>query len=186
MSEVLFGDQFDEDRFKQGQDHEESVLYALEEAFDPRNIVAVEEDEVHDTTAEDKAIQHVVDYAGIDYLIDTFHKPLFGVNHRNHFNEKAEKFDIRVDTGTKAPSEFDKLQRCDPFDIVPKYATRMKVPDDTVEWFRVVDLHRFIEELQNGLYRDFSWHGQGVTAFMYDYDKLRDRGIVVDEIEIEV
>jgi hypothetical protein len=182
----LFGDQFDESRFKQGQEADEIVRSTLMDAFEARNITAVEGEEAFDNFAENKAIRQIMDYSGIDYLVDTFDSPAFGVNHRNHFNERASRFDIRVDTGSTAPSELDKLQKAGRWDIVPKYATRMKVPDGEVEWFRVIDLHTFVESIENdGLSYDMDWddYDSGVTAWMYDYDELRERDIVVDEFE---
>lgn len=181
----LFGPQFDETRFKKGQEAEDMVQGAIEEAFEAKNIVAIEDDEAYDNFRDNKDLHEILDYSGIDYLVDTFHDPAFGINHRNHFNHKASRFDIRVDTGSKAPSELDKLQKASRWDIVPKYATRMKIPDGEVEWFRVVDLHAFTEALDNGLEVDMEWedYDKNVTAWMFDYDDLRDRGLVVDEIE---
>jgi len=182
----FFGDQFDEDRFKKGQEADEMVRSILKDAFKAKNITAVEGEEAFDNFAENKAIRHIVDYSGIDYLVDTFNHPAFGVNHRNHFNVKASRFDIRADTGSKAPSELDKLLKADQWDIVPKYATRMKIPDGEVEWFRIVDMAAFVEAIQNdGLEKDMEWNdwNNDVKAWMYDYDELRERNIVVGEFE---
>lgn len=182
----LFGDQFDETRFKKGQEADEIVRSVLKDAFEAKNITAVEGEEAFDNFAENKAIRQIVDYSGIDYLVDTFHDPAFGINHRNHFNTKASRFDIRVETGSKAPSELDKLQKADQWDIVPKYATRMKMPDGEVEWFRVIDLAAFVEAIENdGLERDMEWTdwNNDVKAWMYDYDELRERDVVVAEFE---
>lgn len=182
----LFGDQFDETRFKQGQEADEIVRSVLKNVFEARNITAVEGEEAFDNFAENKAIRQIMDYSGIDYLVDTFDSPAFGINHRNHFNERASRFDIRVETGSTAPSELDKLQKAGQWDIVPKYATRMKVPDGDVEWFRIIDLAAFVEAIENnGLEADMEWDDwdSGVTAWMYDYDDLRERDIVVAELE---
>lgn len=180
----LFGDQFNEARFQQGQEAEEIVQSTLTDAFDAHNIVALEADEAFDNFAESKTIEQIMDYSGIDYVIDTFDAPAFGVNHRTHFKSNASRFDIRVDTGTSAPSEYEKLLKAGRWDIVPRYASRMKMPNDTVEWFRIVDLLEFVEAVETGeLQKDFPWHGDGgVEAWMYDYDELRELGIVVDEI----
>ena len=180
----LFGDQFDETRFKKGQEADDIVRSILMEAFEARNITAVEGEEAFDNFAENKAIRQIMDYSGIDYLVDTFHAPAFGINHRNHFNERASRFDIRVETGSEAPSELDKLRKAGHWDIVPKYVTRMKIPDGEVEWFRVVDLSAFVEAIENdGLEEDMEWEdwNSDVVAWMYDCDELRDRGIVVGE-----
>lgn len=182
----LFGDQFDETRFKKGQEADEIVRSVLMELFEARNITAVEGEEAFDNFAENKAIRQIMDYTGIDYLVDTFHDPAFGVNHRNHFNVKASRFDIRAETGSTAPSELDKLRKAEQWDIVPKYASRMKIPDGEVEWFRIVDLAAFVEAIQSdGLKSDMEWedYESSVTAWMYDYDDLRDRDIVVADIE---
>lgn len=182
----LFGDQFDEGRFKKGQQEDDTVRSILTEAFEARNVTGIEGDEAYDNFTGDKAIRQIMDYSGIDYLVDTFHQPAFGVNHRNHFNEKAARFDIRATTGSKAPSELDKLHEADHWDIVPKYASRMKIPSDDIEWFRVIDLKAFINAVEtDGLRYDMVWDDQnsGVKAWMYDYDELRERDIVVDEFQ---
>lgn len=182
----LFGEQFDEARFKKGQEADDIVQSAIKEAFDAKNIVPIEGDEAFDNFAENKEIHQIIDYTGIDYLVDTFHDPVFGINHRNHFNKKASRFDIRVETGSKAPSELEKLREAERWDIVPRYATRMKVPNDSVEWFRVIDMWRFVEAIEEDLKVDMKWNDRqnDVKAWMYDYDDLRKRDIVVDEIEL--
>ena len=62
----------------------------------------------------------------------------------------------------------------------------MKVPNDSVEWFRVIDLWRFVEAIEEDLEVDMKWNDRqnDVKAWMYDYDNLRERDIVVDEIEL--
>jgi hypothetical protein len=182
----LFGEQFDEARFKKGQEADDIVQAAIEEAFGAKNIVAIEDDEAYDNFRDNKHIHEILDYSGIDYLVDTFHEPAFGINHRNHFKSYHSLFDIRADTGSRSPSELDKLQKAHHWDIVPKYATRMKIPQgEDVEWFRVIDLPKFIKELDNGLSVTKEWedYDNNVTAWMFDYDDLRDRDIAVDEIE---
>ena len=184
----LFGEQFDESRFKKGQEADEIVRSAIKDAFEAKNVVPVEGEEAFDNFAENKAIRQIIDYTGIDYLVDTFSAPAFGINHRNHFNAKASRFDIRVETGSKAPSELEKLRKAEKWDIVPKYGTRMKMPDGEVEWFRVIDLNPFVDAVENGLEPDMEWddRNKDVKAWMYDYDDLRDRDIVIDEIEPQV
>jgi hypothetical protein len=181
----ISGDQFDVDRFEQGQDQSAFVRETLTEIFDARNVTAVEPEEAYDNFTEEKALHQLLDYTGIDYLVDTFHEPLFGVNHRNHFSEDAERFDIRVDTGSAAPSELDKLRDAARWDIVPKYASRLKMPDGDPEWFRVIDLELFVRALDAGLQYDLSWSDGAVEAWMYDYEKLRERGAIVAELSIE-
>lgn len=180
----LHGDQFDESRFKQGQHKDPSVKSLIKKVFQAKNVTTVEADEVFDNYAETKTLRQILDYSGIDYLVDTFDHPSFGINHRDHFSRRASRFDIRVETGSKAPSELDKLRKSSQWDIVPKYATRMKIPNGELEWFRIVHLPTFIYEIEkNNLEPDMKWtdESNAVTAWMYDYDELRDRGAVVYE-----
>ena len=186
----LFGPQFDETRFKKGQEADDIVQGAIEEAFEAKNIVAIEDDEAYDNFRGNKDLHEILDYSGIDYLVDTFHDPAFGINHRNHFKSYHSLFDIRADTGSKSPSELDKLRKAHRWDIVPKYATRMKIPEgQEVEWFRVVDLHAFVEALDDGrlsVANEWEDYDNNVTAWMFDYDDLRDKRVVVDEIDPQV
>lgn len=178
------GEQFDEGRFEQGQALDSLTSDLLDDAFGARNVVHVEPDEAYDNFTDEKHIHQLVDYTGIDWLVDTFHAPLFGVNHRNHFSDDAERFDIRADTGSAAPAELDTLQKAGRWDIVPKFASRLKAPDNDPQWFRVVDLQVFTDAIQSGLGYDLSWSDGQVTAWMYDYDKLRERDAVVADVNL--
>lgn len=184
--ERWFGEQFDASRFSDGQADDEVIKATIEEVFEARHVVPVEPDSPYNNFAEEKQIHHLIDYTGIDYLVDTFDSPLFGINHRTHSPSKLTlHFDIRVETGSKAPSELEKLRHAKRWDIVPKYATRMKQTDDGIEWFRIVRLEPFIEAIKDGLEPSKEWTDSDheVKAWMYDYGKLRDRDMVVAELE---
>jgi hypothetical protein len=180
-----FGEQFSESRFNFGQG-DSIVEDTLSECFDARNVVPVEPDETYNNFVSEKRIHQIIDYTGIDYLIDPFDAPAFGVNHRSHSpSDYTLRFDIRKDTGTESPSELDKLLHADKLDIVPKFASRMKKTEAGCEWFRIVELGPFVELVNNStITRDKEWGDGDVTAWMYDYDDLREHGIVRD-IEID-
>jgi len=179
-----FGDQFNAERFIRGQDADRLIHNLLTDVFDAHNISSVEADEPWDNFADRKAIHQILDYCGIDYLVDLFDEPPVGVNHRTHLSPSAECFDIRAETGTEAPSEWDKLTEADAWDIVPRYASRLKLVDDKPRWFRVVDLRAFVDAVEAGLQPTRVWQDDDSAgvALLYDYDDLRDCGAVVAEI----
>jgi len=172
------GKQFDKARYDFG--NEAGFGDVLSEYFNARNVVAVEGDEVYDNYKENKLIHEVIDYAGIDYLVDTFDDPLFGINHRNHSPTNSTlRFDIRKDTGTKSPSELEKLLKAADNDIVPKYATRMKKgKNGSYEWIRMVKLEPLVGAISDGLKPSKVWESDGVVAWMFDYSLLEDMGVV--------
>jgi hypothetical protein len=179
-----YGNQFDESRFKFGGSDDSVIKNTLEQFFDARNVAGVEPDEAYDNFADEKAIHQIIDYTGIDYLIDPFDRAAFGVNHRTHSQTDATlRFDIRSNTGTTSPSELEKLQKSEGFDIVPKYASRMKRGDGDYEWFKIIDLYGFVEALDDGLTHSKKWDDGDVTALMFDYSDLHNRGLVTERFK---
>lgn len=179
-----FGDQFDAGRFADGQADEETIIESLGEVFNAHHVAAVETEDTYDNFAEDKPIHQLIDYAGIDYVVDPFHEPVFGVNHRTHSpSDVTLRLDLRADTGTSAPAELEKLRHADHWDIVPKYASRLKQGDDGVEWFRIVQLQPLVDAIETGLRPHQEWTDGDVTAWMFDYSLLRDMDLMVAEIE---
>jgi len=181
-----FGTQFSATRFEKGQQRGLFVKSCLYKIFNAKNVVDVESDTPFDNYADNKEIHQVLDYTGIDYLIDPFDSPLFGVNHRNHLQSHHTLFDIRSDTGTASPSELSKLQSNDGWDIVPRYATRMKIVDgSSFEWFRTVDLKQFIDCFDRSVLdpvKEWQDGQKDVTALMFDYSELASCDILIDDI----
>lgn len=182
-----FGTQFDAERFQTGQDYETLITDFLNTVFQPHNIVAVEPDETYDNYADKKQIHQVIDYTGIDYLLDPFDEPVFGVNHRSHTPTAATlRLDLRYDTGTSAPSELEKLLHAESGDLIPKYATRLKkAQNGGVEWFRVTELAPVVKHIQDGtLEPDKKWHDENrdVTAWLFDYETLNQFDCIVADI----
>lgn len=183
------GEQFSDDRFKKGQENEDILINTIEEVFDPLNITAVEPDNPYDNYAAEKELHQLIDYSATDYMLDRFEQALTGINHRTHTPTSSTlRFDMRADTGTQAPAELKKLLNAERGDFVPKFATRMKqAPDGGVEWIRVVHLFDFVDAIEAGELEPVdTWHGTDkddnyVVANMYDYDELRELGVVINE-----
>jgi len=175
------GDQFNPERLAEGtKDEAIRKHYAL--AFEPRNIAGAEPGEAFDTYEDEKALHQLVDFAGVDYLIDTF-DAVYGVNHRENASGGRRRFDIRADTGTTAPSELEKARACvTDRAIGPRYASRLKRTDaGGVEWVRIVDLQPLVNAIEGGGLRPHkTWSGDGgVEAWFFNYGLLRDMGAVV-------
>jgi len=185
------GEQFDAARFEEAGEVDELVTSLIDAFFDPHNITPTEPDAPYDNFKAEKDLHQLLDYNGVDYVIDPFDDPSFGVNHRNHSpGDTRLRFDLRKHTGTQKPSEYDVLMKgTGESALVPRYATRMKRSDDDpgFEWFRVVDLKGFVDAVENGLTRDYRWEGTDkkgnpVVAWMYNYSILRELGLVIGEI----
>lgn len=181
------GRQFDADRFTDAQSTEELVVAAIDECLEPHHIIGLE-GEVYDNYAEEKTIDQLLDYAGIDYVVDLWDE-VIGINHRTHTPTDSKlRFDLRRDTGTKAESELDKLEQAiesDGFLIAPKYATRMKLSKDGgIEWFRVVNLKPLAGAVSNGLDLHDTWTDKNndVVAWMWDYELLENWGLIEAEV----
>jgi hypothetical protein len=151
----------------------------LHDVWDIHNLCSCED--LHPSYREDKTLTEILDYSGIDYLIDTFDAPAFGINHRVHSpTESKLRFDLRSSTGTQAPSELDKLRESlDSMNIQPKYATRLKQSTDGFEWFRVIELQPLIQAIEAGLQPHDIWTNEDETeAWLFDYDLLEKMNII--------
>lgn len=189
MSSDKFGPQFDGDRFADGNDGKESIRTFIERAFDAHHVVATEPEEAYDNFAEEKALHQLLDYGGIDFVVDPFDSAPFGVNHRTHSSGSATlRFDIRSETGTAKPSELDELRRGQgEYALVPRYASRAKRNGaGGFEWARLVDLRQLIGAIDAGLRPEDTWTDGDVVAWLFEYDVLRDMGAVVTEFTMEV
>lgn len=178
MSEkTKHGSQFDADRYENGTESNDIEAH-YQELWEPRNIIAVEPDEVYDNYAENKEIHQVVDYCGIDYIIDPLDGPIFGVNHREHTPTDATlRFDLRASTGTEAKSELDKIiSATESLEMAPKFASRLKrAKDGSVEWVRIIDLLPLAQALdKTELTPNKTWNDGDVEAWMFDYNGLLD------------
>ena len=173
------GNQFEADRFEQAGESDKLTRELLHEIWDIHNLCSCED--LHPSFREDKTLHEIMDYSGIDYLIDTFDAPAFGINHRVHTaTESKLRFDLRSSTGTQAPSELDKLRESlDAMNIQPKYATRLKQSTDGFEWFRVIELQPLIQAIEAGLQPHDVWHNDdGTAAWLFGYDLLKKIGVV--------
>lgn len=184
--EKSHGDQFDADRYHTGRKDQQILTHVLNTAFDAHNVAPVEPPHTYDTSASDKPVYQLIDFTGIDYIIDTFDSPVFGINHRTHTpTDTTLRFDIRTKTGTHAPSELSKLRHAETNDIVPKYASRLKQsddPDTLAEWVRIVELQPLVNAINGGLQPHKRWTDGNAAAWLFEYDLLKDMGIVHTEI----
>ena len=173
------GNQFDEERFEKAGESDSLTRELLHDVWDIHNLCSCED--LHPSYREDKTLTEILDYSGIDYLIDTFDAPAFGINHRVHSpTESKLRFDLRSSTGTQAPSELDKLRESlDEFNVQPKYATRLKQSTDGFEWFRVIELQPLIQAIEAGLQPHDVWTSvDGTEASQFDYDLLEKMNII--------
>jgi hypothetical protein len=173
------GNQFDKERFESAGESDNLTRELLHDVWDIHNLCSCED--LHPSYREDKTLTEILDYNGIDYLIDTFDAPAFGINHRVHTaTESKLRFDLRSSTGTQAPSELDKLRESlDSMNIQPKYATRLKQSTDGFEWFRVIELQPLIQAIEAGLQPHDVWTNEDETeAWLFDYDLLEKMNII--------
>ena len=184
MSSDKFGPQFDSDRFEDGNDGKEAIQQFIKKAFDAHHVVPTEPEKAYDNFTEEKAIHQLLDYGGIDFVVDPFDNAPFGVNHRTHSSHNVTlRFDIRSDTGTNKPSELDELRSAKGnFAIVPRYASRAK-RDGTggFEWIRIIDLRPLIGAINAGLTPEDTWTDGDVVAWLFDYDLLRQMDVIESE-----
>jgi hypothetical protein len=159
------GNQFEKERFEKAGESDELTRELLHDVWDIHNLCSCED--LHPSYREDKTLTEILDYNGIDYLIDTFDAPAFGVNHRVH-------------SPTETPSELDKLRESlDKFNIQPKYATRVKQSINGFEWFRVIELQPLIQAIEAGLQPHDVWKSEdGTEAWLFDYDLLEKMNII--------
>jgi hypothetical protein len=171
------GEQFSADRYCDADD--DLVPALLAHIFRAHNIVATEPDQPYDNFADEKRLHQLIDYGGSDYVVDQFASAPFGINHRTHAPRSPDetlRWDIRADTGTQKPSEFDELLADGgKHAMVPRWATRMRASrTQAFEWLRVVDLRAFRRAVGDGLEPVQTWTDEveAVTAHLYAYDDL--------------
>lgn len=185
----LHGEQFSAERWQDATDGTEVVTH-LNNAFDAKRVLGTEPNNVVDNYSDNKEVCQTLDYAGIDYIVDTLTGPVCGVNHRqNKYRGGDTQFDVRKETGSEVPSEYDKVvgmieEGC----IAPNYASRLARDDNgTVQWVRVVDLVQVVKECESGVGPTRVWSsdgadGGGVVAWMFDYDLVDDIGAIEYEV----
>ena len=158
--------------------------------WDPRNVIPMEVGDWYTAELqEDKDLHTILDCSGaMDYLVDPFTQPPFGLNHRVHSPTNSKRrFDLRAENDSNATPELETLRSsADSFNIIPKYATRMKLADNGVEWFRIVNLRPLIGAIERiGLGPDKVYNGDDHTAWLWEYDFLKDIGAFVAEFDGE-
>lgn len=188
MSSDKFGSQFDGSRFADADAGKESIRTFIKRAFDAHHVVATEPDEAYDNFAEEKELHQLLDYGGIDFVVDPFDAAPFGVNHRTHSaGDTTLRFDIRKETGTSKPSELDELLAdSGGYALLPRYATRAKRDESGgFEWARLVDLRPLIDAIdEGGLMPHGTWSDGDVVAWMFEYDLLREMGAIHTEFQL--
>lgn len=189
MSSDKFGKQFDAERFANADAGKESIQTFIKRAFDAHHVIPTEPDEAYDNFADEKAIHQVLDYGGIDFVVDPFKSAPFGVNHRTHeATETTLRFDMRKETGTSKPSELDELISAGGgFALLPRYATRAKRNENGgFEWARVVDLRPLINAIRlNSIEPDGTWSDEnGVVAWFFEYESLREMDAIHTKFEL--
>lgn len=177
------------ERYEQATDKQQYVFRRCWDMWDPRTVIPMEVGDWYDSKLqEDKDIHTVLDCSSaMDYLVDPFTTPPFGLNHRVHSPTQTElRFDLRAENDNNSSSELETL--CDSvntFNIVPKYATRMKLKPNDIEWFRIVHLKPLIEAIEKGGYRPDSLQRDDYTAWFVEYDDLEKMGAFVAEYDGE-
>ena len=181
------GPQFSADRFTGANDMDTIARAILRDTFDADNVTGTEPDTPYDNFAEEKALHQLLDYAGVDYTVDTRDR-IFGVNHRVNDPAKRRRFDLRSDTGDKSkPAETDLLKATHGTrDFGPAYALRVKRGrQQPVEWARLVHLQPLAGAMTVGPFHEGEWEDEdkGVKSWFYSYDLLRNMGCVVAEYD---
>jgi len=182
-----YGKNITKERYEQATDEQQFVFEVCWEMWDPRSVIPMEIGDWYTSELkEDKDIHTVLDCScAIDYLVDPFTQTPFGLNHRVHTpTNKALRFDIRAKNDNNATSELNKLlNSAGSNDIVPKYATRMKLDHDGIEWFRIVHLKPLIDAINVGLTPEDKYSGEDYTAWFFNYDLLKSMDCLVAEFD---
>jgi len=123
--------------------------------------------------------------SAMDYLVDPFTSPPFGLNHRVHSpTNKQLRFDLRAKNHNNSIGEVKTLRESlNTYNIAPKYATRMKLTEDGVEWFRIIYLKPLIAAIEKGGYRPETYSGDDYTAWFIEYDHLRKMDAFIAEFD---
>ena len=181
-----YGPQFDGDRFADANAGKGAIGEYIERAFDAHNFIPTEPAEAYDNFAPEKEIHQILDYGGIDFVVDPFDAAPFGINHRTHTQtDETLRFDLRKDTGTSKPSELDELLADGgEYALLPRYGSRAKRSSDSgFEWVRIIDLRDLVGAINAGLTPSRTWTDGDVVAWMFDYDLLRDMNAVYAEFD---
>lgn len=180
----------EKERYEQATEKQKYVFRRCWDMWDPRTVIPMEVGNWYSSELqEDKDIHTVLDCSSaIDYLVDPFTDPPFGINHRVHSpSDKELRFDLRAKNNNGSESELETLKGgINGLEIIPKYATRMKLDKDGIEWFRIVHLKPLIEAIENaGLYPADDYVTEDHTAYFYEYSLLQDMKAVVAEFDGE-
>lgn len=181
-----YGAQFDGQRFSDADAGKEFIRVFIERTFDAHHVVATEPDAAYDNFAEEKALHQILDYGGVDFVVDPFDAAPYGINHRTHSATNTTlRFDIRKETGTAKPSELDELLADGgEYALLPRHATRAKRSESGgFEWLRLIDLRPLVGAIDSGLRPADTWTDGDVVAWMFEYDLLQQMGAVVAEEE---
>ena len=175
--------------YEQATDERKYLIRRCWDMWDPRDVIPMEVGNWYTSDLkEDKDLHTVLDCSSaMDYLVDPFTQPPFGLNHRVHSPTTSKRrFDLRAENDSNATPELDTLRSSvDSFNIVPKYATRMKLTHDGVEWFRIIHLRPLIKAIEYGGYEPRKYHGEDHTAWLFEYDTLENMGAFVAEFDGE-
>lgn len=177
------------ERYEQATDSQQFVFEACWEMWDPRTVIPMEVGDWYTSELqEDKDIHTVLDCScAIDYLVDPFTEPPFGLNHRVHSPTDATlSFDLRAENNNQSESELETLRNANAYgEIVPKYATRLKKSESGIEWLRVVHLAPIVEAIKDGIIPPLSivreYSGDDYTAWYFDYDWVEEMDCLVAE-----
>jgi len=182
-------DDIEKERYEQATDRQQYVYEVCWEMWDPRTIIPMEVGDWYTSDLkEDKDIHTVMDCScAIDYLVDPFTEPPFGLNQRNHSpNVDSPRFDLRAKNYSNAGSELDKLMAgLNNNGIVPKYATRMNITKNGVEWFRIIHLRPLVSAIKEAGFTPSDTYtiDDDYTAWFFDYDVLKSMGAFVAEFD---
>jgi len=179
----------EKERYEQATDEQQFVFEVCWEMWDPRTVIPMEVGDWYTSELqEDKDIHTVLDCScAIDYLVDPFTDPPFGLNHRVHSPTDATlRFDLRAENNNGSKCELETLRNAEAYgEITPKYATRMKKSKSGVEWFRIVYLKPIVEAVNDGIRPPLSvvdeYTGTDYTAWMFDYDWIEKMDCLVAE-----
>ena len=174
--------------YEQATEERKYVFRRCWDMWDPRDVIPMEVGDWYGgEVEEDKAIRTVLDCSSaMDYLVDPFTQPPFGLNHRVHSpTKKKRRFDLRAENDSNASPELDTLlESLETSNIVAKYATRMKLSGSGIEWFRIVHLRPLLEAIKYADYRPpKTYEGEDHTAWLFEYDTLKHMGAFIAEFD---
>lgn len=174
--------------YEQATEERKFLIRRCWDMWDPRDVIPLEIGDWYDSDVkEDKDIHTVLDCSGaMDYLVDPFTETPFGLNHRIHSAGSGKRrFDLRAENNSNSVAEVETL--CKSYgtaNIRPKYATRLKLGSDGVEWLRIVYLRPLIAALEETCYQPPKvYDGGDHSTWLFEYDSLRDMGAFIAEFD---